>query len=35
MLDAIRNENPEADESRIREILAQCFELQRRLEQGQ
>ena len=35
MLDGIRNENPEADESRIQEILAQRFEIQRRLEQVQ
>lgn len=35
MLDGIRNENPGADDSRIREILAQRFDMQRRLEQGQ
>jgi hypothetical protein len=34
MLDAIRNQNPEADEARIQEILAQRFEIQRRLEQA-
>ncbi len=35
MLDGIRNQNPHADESRIQEILAERFEIQRRLERVQ
>lgn len=33
MMDDIRNENPEADEQRVREILAQRIALLRRLEE--
>lgn len=34
MADGIRNEHPEADEARVREILAERVALVRRLEQG-
>lgn len=33
MMDGIRNENPEADEQRVRQILAQRIALVRRLEE--
>ena len=33
MLDGVRNENPEANESRILEIFARRFEIIRKLEQ--
>jgi hypothetical protein len=32
MMDGIRDQNPEADEARVHEILAQRFDLMRRLE---
>jgi hypothetical protein len=32
MMDGIRNENPEADDLQVREILARRFELLRKLE---
>jgi hypothetical protein len=33
MMDGIRDENPDADETRVQQILAQRLELLRRLEQ--
>ncbi len=34
MSDGIRNENPEADDQTIQELIAQRFEILRRMEQG-